>query len=54
MAGHIDAKSDRPGPGHKLKGSQELISKLVPEKPDATFRELCSKIQAKTGITFNN
>ncbi len=46
--------SYRPGPAHKLKGSEELISKLVQEKPDATLRELCSQIQAKTGISVSS
>ncbi len=53
-SGHIDAKSYHPGPAHKLKGSEELIRKLVQEKPDATLKELCSKIEAKTGITVSS
>ena len=48
-SGRIEAKSYSPGPAHKLKGFEQLIRKLVQEKPDASFKELCSQIESKRG-----
>jgi transposase len=33
---------------------EKKFRKLVQEKPDATFKELCSQIESKTGITVSH
>ena len=52
-SGRIEAKSYSPGPAHKLKGFEQLIRKLVQEKPDATLKELCFPLQVETGINVS-
>ena len=40
-------------PTAKLAGQEEVIEKLIKEKPDYTLQQLCDRVKEKTGISVS-
>ena len=51
--GTIEPKPNHSGPTAKLAGQEELIEKLLEEKPDYTLQQLCDRVREKTEISVS-
>ena len=51
--GTIEPLPNNGGPTAKLAGQEEVIEKLIKEKPDYTLQQLCDRVKEKTGISVS-